>query len=113
MLLFTFFEMVLFAIMVSSFHLFMSNTFDSLKEPQVATAVADQVGTRWSKLNLPGLHERLLQHRAWSLLPWDSESNDTLQQELLEYHRLDIYPAIVKKKYFLSYLLLNGPLISL
>ena len=40
MLLFTFFEMVLFAIMVSSFHLFMSNTFDSLKEPQVATAVA-------------------------------------------------------------------------
>lgn len=40
MLLFTFFEMVLFALMVSSFHLFMSNSFDSLKEPQVATAVA-------------------------------------------------------------------------
>ena len=40
MLLFTFFEMIVFSVMISSFHLFISNSFDSLKEPQIATAVA-------------------------------------------------------------------------
>ena len=40
MIFITFFEMIMFAILTSSFHLFVANTFDSLNKPEIATGVA-------------------------------------------------------------------------
>ena len=43
MIFITFFEMLMFAVMTASFHLFVANTFDSLSKPEIATAVAAMI----------------------------------------------------------------------